>query len=70
MRYTEMNPLEQAAVCLRDCGLVYVTGDKPSRFDPLVRLGLAETAEMLHGGTAYRLTTHGRRALEAHGIGA
>jgi hypothetical protein len=68
MRYTELNPLEQAAVCLRDCGLVYVTGDKPSRFDPLVRLGLAETADMLHGGTAYRLTTHGHAALKASGV--
>jgi hypothetical protein len=70
MMYSDLNPLEQAAACLHDCGLVYVTlGNKArSRFEPLVRLGLAESAEMTQGGTAYRLTQHGRATLKASGV--
>lgn len=70
MQYSRLNPLEQAAVQLRDCGLVYVTGDASPRFEPLVRLGLAEKREQRGHGTAYRLTAHGRRALAAQGIKA
>lgn len=63
MENKRLSSLEQAAVCLRDCGVVSARGKARIRFDMLVRLGLAE-----RHADRFRLTPHGAASLVAAGL--